>query len=81
MKILAEADAPDQTVRNVALAHSLSEQTIYTWRRKYRGLQVQDVTKLKELERENTELKAMLSESALEIRSMGKLIQKNGWRL
>ena len=81
VKILAEADAPEQTVQKVALAHSLSEQTIYTWRRKYRGLQVQDVTKLKELERENTELKAMLSESALEIRAMGKLIQKNGWRL
>ena len=81
VNILAEANAPGQTVRSAALAHSLSEQTIYAWRRKYRGLQVQDVSKLKELERENMRLKAKLSQSALEIRAMSMLIKNKDWHL
>jgi putative transposase len=80
VKILAEVDAPGKTVAEVAKAHQISDQTIYAWRRKFRGMQVQDVGKLRELERENSELKAMLAESQLEVRAMGRLIQKNGWR-
>jgi putative transposase len=78
VKILAEADS--SSVTKAAGAHQDSEQTIYTWRRKYRGLQVSDVGKMRELERENAELKAMLAEAQLELRAAGKLIQKNGWR-
>ena len=39
----------DEEIANVsaALAHSLSEQTIYAWRRKYRGLQVQEGSSLR----------------------------------
>jgi putative transposase len=80
VKILAEADSQNTTVAKVASAHQISEQTIYTWRRKFRGLKVQDVGKMRELERENSELKAMLAEAQLELRAVGKLIQKNGWR-
>ena len=46
----------------------------------FRGMQVQDVAKMRELERENSELKSMLAEAQLELRAVGKLIQKNGWR-
>lgn len=78
VKILAEADA--SSVREVAKAHQISEQTLYTWKRKYRGLEVQDVAKMRNLERENAELKAMLAEAQLDLRALGKLAEKNGWR-
>ena len=78
VKILAETDS--STIRDVAKAHQITDQTIYAWRRKYRGLEVQDVAKMRNLERENSELKAMLAESQLELRAMGKLVEKNGWR-
>ncbi len=80
VQILSEAESPSRTVQEVASKHKITDQTIYAWRRKYRGLQVQDVSKLRELERENSELKAMLAEAQLELRAVGKLIQKNGWR-
>ena len=80
VQILAEADSSDKTVQQVAASHKITDQTIYAWRRKFRGMQVQDVAKMRELERENSELKSMLAEAQLELRAVGKLIQKNGWR-
>ncbi len=79
VRILAEVQA-GQTVREVCKAHGLSEFTFYTWRKKYAGLQAQDVGKLRDLERENGELKRLLADQMLENGAMKKLIQKNGWR-
>jgi putative transposase len=79
VRILGEVQA-GKTVREVCRAHGLSEFTFYTWRKKYAGLQSQDVGKMRELERENSELKRLLADQMLENGAMKKLIQKNGWR-
>ncbi len=79
VRILGEVQA-GKTVREVCRAHGLSEFTFYTWRKKYAGLQAQDVGKMRELERENSELKRLLADQMLENGAMKKLIQKNGWR-
>ena len=79
VRILSEVQA-GKTVREVCKAHGLSEFTFYTWRKKYAGLQSQDVGKMRDLERENSELKRLLAEQMLENGAMKKLIQKNGWR-
>lgn len=39
-------------------------------------MEVSDVAKLKELERENAELKKMFAEASIEIRAMKNLIEK-----
>ena len=46
------------------------EQTFYRWKNKYGGMDVSDVKRLKELERENSELKRMVAEQALDIRML-----------
>ena len=79
VRILGEVDA-GKTVRDVCKAHGLSDATFYAWRRKYAGLQTQDVAKMRDLERENGELKRLLAEQMLLNGAMQKLIQKNGWR-
>ena len=79
VRILGEVQS-GKTVREVCKAHGLSEFTFYTWRKKYAGLQSQDVGKMRDLERENSELKRLLAEQMLENGAMKKLIQKNGWR-
>jgi putative transposase len=79
VRILGEVQS-GKTVREVCKAHGLSEFTFYTWRKKYAGLQSEDVGKLRDLERENGELKRLLAEQMLENGAMKKLIQKNGWR-
>jgi hypothetical protein len=48
----------------------------YRWRRKYGGMEVSEAKKLRELERENSELKRMVAEQALDIRLLKDLNSK-----
>ncbi len=59
--ILKTAEAAGN-VRLVCPEHNITEQTFYRWRNKYGGLDVSEAGKLKELERENSELKRMVAE-------------------
>ena len=76
VRILREADA--EPVAKVAKCHGISEQTIYTWRKRYGELEVADLRRLRELEAENARLKKMLAERDLEIDVM-KEVAKKKW--
>ena len=49
--IIREADR--DAVAVVAKRHGISEQTIYTWRKRFGGLQASEVKRLRQLEAEN----------------------------
>ena len=72
--IVREADR-DQ-VGSVARRHGLSEQTIYTWRKHFGGLQADDVRRLKRIELENARLKKLVAERDLEIEVMKEINAK-----
>jgi putative transposase len=63
-------------VKEICRELSISEATFYNWKAKYGGMQTSDVARLKELERENAELKKMYAEAGIEIRAMKNLIEK-----
>jgi len=65
VKILREADV--SPVAEVAKKHKLSEQTIYTWRKRFGTLQPNDVKRLKQLEQDCARLKRLLAERDLEV--------------
>jgi putative transposase len=68
VKILREADkAP---IAEVAKKHRVSQQTLYTWRKRSGGMSVDDAKRLKHLETENSKLKKMLADRLLEIEVM-----------
>jgi putative transposase len=69
VKILKEAETVGN-VRDVIRKHNVSEQSFYRWRQKYGGMETSEVRRLKELERENAELKKMVAEQALDIRML-----------
>ena len=69
VKILKEAEAIGN-VREVIRKYNVSEQSFYRWRQKYGGMETSEVRRLKELERENAELKKMVAEQALDIRML-----------
>ena len=73
--ILKAAEAAGN-IREVCRENNLTEQTFYRWRRKYGGMDVSEAKKLRELERENTELKKMVAEQALDIRMLKELNSK-----
>jgi transposase-like protein len=44
----------------------ITEQTFYRWRREYGGLRVEQVKRLKALEKENSRLKKLVADQALD---------------
>jgi putative transposase len=73
--IMREADR--EPVAMVAKRHGISEQTIYVWRKRFGGLQSNDVRRLKQLEAENARLKKLVAERDLEIEVMKEVAAKN----
>src|SRR6185369_3267842 len=75
--ILREADR--EPTGSVAKKHGISEQTIYTWRKRFGTFQADDVRRLKQLEAENARLKKLVAERDLEIEVMKEVAAKNVW--
>jgi putative transposase len=73
--ILREADR--EPVAAVAKRHGVSEQAIYTWRKRFGGFEANDVRRLKQLEVENARLKKLVAERDLEIEVMKEVAAKN----
>ncbi len=73
VRILREADA--DPVADVARRHAISEQTIYTWRKKYGGVEAADLRRLRQLEKENARLKKLLAERDVEIDVMKDVVK------
>ncbi len=73
--ILKAAEAAG-SIRSACTEHNITEQTFYRWRRKYGGLEVSEAKKLRDLERENGELKTMVAELSLDNRMLKDLNAK-----
>lgn len=72
--MLREADRTSVTA--VAKAHGVSEQTLYTWRQRFGGMDSNDVKRLRQLELENARLKKLVVERDLEIEVMKEIAVK-----
>ena len=75
IRILREAEE-DQTVEDVCREHNISKATFHRWKRKYGDMDLADAKRLKELEKENGELKKLLAESMLKIRVLEEVNSK-----
>jgi len=73
--ILNEVEA-GMKVAEVCRKHGITTKTYYAWKSKYGGMSVSDIKRLKELEAENTKLKKMFAEMALENHALKDLIEK-----
>jgi putative transposase len=67
-----------KTIPEAAKELEISEQTFQRWRAQYGGMKADDAKRLKELERENRQLKAIVADQALENRAL-KEIAKGNW--
>lgn len=66
-----------RTVAEVTKALEISEQTFYRWRDQYGGMKADDVRRLKELEKENRELKQIVADKELDIRAYKEIAKGN----
>ena len=78
---LREADrllGEGKVIAEVARALEVSEVTYHRWRNQYGAMKADDVKRLKELERENQRLKAIVADQALECRAL-KEVARGNW--
>ena len=54
----------------------ISEQTFYRWKKKYGGLGVAELRRLKQLEEENTKLKQLVADLSLDKRMLQDVLSK-----
>jgi putative transposase len=73
--ILKEAEAGAKS-SDLCRRHGISEQTFYRWKAKYRGLEVNEARRLRQLEHENTRLKRRVADLTLDNQALKELVGK-----
>ncbi len=76
IKILEQAEKGEQSVGAVCREHGVAEATFYRWRKAYGGMSVAEAQRLKELEKENAQLKRLLAERMLEVDALKEVLAK-----
>src|SRR6516165_9096433 len=67
-----------KAIPEVAKELEVSENTFHRWRAEYGGMKGQEVKRLKELERENSQLKRIVADKELEIDALRE-VAKGNW--
>jgi putative transposase len=74
--LLREAEKGEQTIDTLCRVRGITVQTFYRWRKKFGGIEVSDVRHMRQLERENSQLKRLLAERELDIAALKALVRK-----
>ncbi len=75
IRILCQSDT-DPIIESVCREHTLSKATFHRWKHKYGDMNIVDSKRLKELKKENAELKTMLAEVMLKNRVLEEVNSK-----
>ena len=78
-QIISALKENEQGIKVIDIARNLgiSEKTFYRWKSKYGGMDIKELKRIKELEKENSELKKMYAEMALVNSALKDLIKKS----
>lgn len=73
--LLKEAEA-GRRVTDLCREHGISEGTLYRWKAKYSGMDVNEARRLRELEDENRRLKHLVADQSLDIQALKAALGK-----
>ncbi len=74
-RILEEFDL-GKSVEEISREHGINCSTFYQWRKRYGGMEASELKRVKELEEENTKLKQMYANLALELDTARNILKK-----
>ena len=75
LEILQEQDT-GLKVADICRKHSISDATFFNWKKRYGGMTISEIKRVKELEEENARLKKMYSNLSLEHDALKDVILK-----
>jgi putative transposase len=76
IRILRAADRGEKSIQDICRDENISEVSFHRWKRQFGQMEINEARRLKELERENSELKKMLAESLLKNRVLEAVCEK-----
>jgi putative transposase len=76
IRLLREADRGEKSIQELCREENVSEVTFHRWKKQFGHMEINEARRLKELERENNELKKMLAESLLKNRVLEAVCEK-----
>lgn len=76
--VLKEADS-GIPIKDLIRKHGISMPTYYKWKSRYGGMDAAELARVRELEQENSKLKRMYADLALENAAIKDLIAKKQW--
>ena len=74
ISILKQHEA-GRTMVDLARENGIAENTLYRWKSKFGGMEVNEAKRLRELEAENARLKRLLAEAELDKSAMKEIIE------
>jgi len=75
ISVLKEAEA-GQATKDLARKRGVTEQTIYRWKAKYGGMEVNEARRLREMEDENRRLKQIVADLTLDNPALKAVVEK-----
>jgi len=76
IRILRQADQGEVNIEEVCRQHNIALSTFHRWRRKYGQMELSEARRLKQIEKENTELKKIVADQVLNIRVLEFALEK-----
>jgi putative transposase len=74
-EILKESDAGVGTAE-LCRKHGISQNTFYRWKSKYGGMELGDIQRMKQIEDENSRLRRIIADQALDIQALKAVVEK-----
>lgn len=75
LQALRQAEGGEKVVE-VCRKMGISEQTFYTWKRKYAGLGLSELRELRQLREENAKLKRLVADLSLDRHMLQEVVRK-----
>lgn len=76
--ILHKAERGETSIAAICRDAGITQTTFYRWRKRFGGMNVSEARRLRELEKENTQLKRLLAQRDLEVDVIKELLSKKG---
>ena len=75
VKAIKEAEG-GRSIADISRELGINPQTFYNWKKRYSGIDGDQLKRLKELEEENQKLKTMYADAALDIKMLKDVLSK-----
>lgn len=76
VQILSEAEQGQSSLGELCRKHGISTATFYNWRKRFRGMGVDEARRLRELERENAQLRKLLAGQVMKNDALEEVLKK-----